>query len=147
MAEISVETATVESRLAQALQAAGKLDAASAERMRRACALSSDRYDRILIQLGLVSERDVAMAFAAVLDLPLVEPDAYPETPLFEERIRPSFLKAHRILPLSVEGARAREAPAYEAQQRFLRVFGRNVVDEFHLDRMALKLMTSCLFL
>jgi len=41
----------------------------------------------------------------------------------------------------------AREAPAYEAQQRFLRVFGRNVVDEFHLDRMALKLMTSCLFL
>jgi general secretion pathway protein E len=110
MAEISVETATVESRLAQALQAAGKLDAASAERMRRACALSSDRYDRILIQLGLVSERDVATAFAAVLDLPLVEPDAYPETPLFEERIRPSFLKAHRILPLSVEGEALRLA-------------------------------------
>lgn len=41
----------------------------------------------------------------------------------------------------------AREAPAYAAQQRFLHTFGRNVVDEFQLDRMALKLMTSCLFL
>lgn len=41
----------------------------------------------------------------------------------------------------------AREAPAYSAQNRFLGLFGRDVVGAFKLDAMSLKLMTSCLFL
>lgn len=41
----------------------------------------------------------------------------------------------------------AREAPAYAAQNRFLGLFGRDVVGAFELDEMSLKLMTSCLFL
>ncbi len=110
MNDIAERTASVESRLTVALQSAGKLDPASAERARRACAKSNDRYDRVLIQLGLVSERDVAAAFASVLDLPLVEPDAYPEAPLFEDKISTAFLKAHRVLPLALNGTGLRLA-------------------------------------
>lgn len=41
----------------------------------------------------------------------------------------------------------AREAPAYEAQDRFLGLFGRDVAGAFKLDAMSMKLMTSCLLL
>jgi general secretion pathway protein E len=76
MAEFAEQTASVETRLTDALLAAGKLDAANAERARRACAKSNDRIDRVLVQLGLVSESDMAAAFAAMLDLPVVASDA-----------------------------------------------------------------------
>ena len=36
----------------------------------------------MLVRLGLVSERDMALALAEVLDLPLAEPADYPEDPV-----------------------------------------------------------------
>ena len=101
MAELAEQAASVETRLTEALLAAGKLDATNAERAQRTCQKSNDRYDRILVRLGLVSERDVAVAFAEILDLSLVEADDYPAEPLFEERISPAFLKSHGVLPLA----------------------------------------------
>ncbi|MGE5147764.1 MAG: GspE/PulE family protein, partial [Candidatus Eiseniibacteriota bacterium] len=100
----------IESRLSEVLLAAGKLDAANAERARRACQRSGDRFDRILVQLGLASERDVAEALAQVLDLPVVASDGYPEAPLFEDRISPTFLKTHRVMPIDVGEAGVRLA-------------------------------------
>lgn len=38
----------------------------------------------------------------------------------------------------------AREAIAYEAQDQWLKLFGRNLVEEFELDRMFLKVSTMC---
>jgi len=100
----------IESRLTEALLASGKLDGANAERARRACQRSGDRFDRILVQLGLASERDVADALAEILGLPVVAPDGYPEQPLFEDRISPTFLKAHRVIPIDVGEAGVRLA-------------------------------------
>jgi general secretion pathway protein E len=91
------------SRLAEALLSAGRLDAANADRARRACQRSGDRFDRILVQLGLVSERDVATALAEILNVPFVAPDAYPDAPLFEDRISPAFLKTHGVMPIAVD--------------------------------------------
>jgi hypothetical protein len=49
----------------------------------------------------------------------------------------------------NVAGARflcpaAREAAAYEAQARWLAMFGRSLESEYGLDRFTLKIMTSC---
>ena len=38
----------------------------------------------------------------------------------------------------------AREAPAYAAQNRWLKLFGHNLFDDFELDRMTLKVTTLC---
>jgi Domain of unknown function (DUF6647) len=40
----------------------------------------------------------------------------------------------------------AREKPAYDAQDRWLSLFGRNLVDEFKLDPMTVLVRTHCLF-
>jgi Domain of unknown function (DUF6647) len=39
-----------------------------------------------------------------------------------------------------------REKPAYDAQDRWLSLFGRNLIDEFKLDRMTVLVRTHCLF-
>ncbi|WP_340116989.1 type II secretion system ATPase GspE [Pelagibius sp. 7325] len=104
MAELAEQAGSVEARLTDALLATGKLDPVNAERAQRSSLRSNERYDRILVRLGLVSERDVAATFAKVLGHPLVEPESYPQAPLFEERISPAFLKAHGVLPLNADG-------------------------------------------
>ena len=38
----------------------------------------------------------------------------------------------------------AREEPAYAAQDRWLKLFGHNLFDDFDLDRMTLKVTTLC---
>ena len=83
----------------------GALDAAGLERAARLREDSGERLDRILVKLGLVSERQMAEAFAAGLDLPLASPDDYPEDPPFADRVSPEFLKDAKAIPLSDEGA------------------------------------------
>jgi hypothetical protein len=40
--------------------------------------------------------------------------------------------------------AQAREQPAYAAQERWLALFGRNLIEEFEIDPMSLLIRTSC---
>ncbi len=53
------------------LEQQGQCDPRAVDRGRRVAAESGQRLDRVLIQLGLVSERDLAAAFAHLLGLPL----------------------------------------------------------------------------
>ena len=48
---------------------------------------------------------------------------------------------------LKYECPAAREALAYEAQAKWLKLFGRDLASEFDLDAMTLKLMSSCMTL
>ena len=92
------------SRLGDILTAKGHCDAKTLERGRRVAADSGQRLDAVLLQLGLVGERDMAQAFSTMLDLPLVNAERYPPAPLFTERLRPKFLRFMRCLPVAMEG-------------------------------------------
>ena len=87
--------------LARRLLESGTLAQAGYERAARLSAESGERLERVLAQLGLVSERDIAEILAAVLDLPLAVADDYPATPVLEDSLSPKFLKEAQILPLA----------------------------------------------
>jgi general secretion pathway protein E len=82
-------------------------DARTLDRGRRVAADSGQRLDKVLIQLGLVSERGLAEAFAALLGLQVAGPGRYPvDDPLFGERLPARFLRNARALPVAIEGGR-----------------------------------------
>ena len=83
------------------LQDAGKLTHNDTIRARRLAEESEDPILRMLVRLGLVSERDMATALAAVLGLPLTESSAFPDAPVEAENLSLRFLKDSRVLPLN----------------------------------------------
>jgi len=87
--------------LAGLLVEQGQCDPKTIERAQRVAAESGQRLDAVLIQLGLVSERGLAEAYAALLGLRLATPERYPAEPLFPE-LPLRFLRSARALPLSV---------------------------------------------
>ncbi len=93
--------------LAALLLAQDHCDARTLDRARRVAAESGRRLDKVLIQLGLVGERGLAEAFAALLGIPLATPGQYPQDePLFADRLPARFLRNARALPVAMEGER-----------------------------------------
>jgi general secretion pathway protein E len=86
--------------LASVLIERGLVSAAALERARRLEAESGERVDRIALKLGLVSERDLALAYAEALGTPLVGAAEFPPEPVAAGRIGRAFLKQARIVPL-----------------------------------------------
>ena len=78
----------------------GKLSNTDLARGRRLAEESGDEILRMLVRLGLVSERDMAQAFSQVMDLPLAEAADFPEAPVASETLSLRFLKDARVLPL-----------------------------------------------
>ena len=89
--------------LADLLVEQGHCDLRTIDRARRVAAESGQRLDRVLIQLGLIGERGLAEAFAALLGLKLTGPDRYPAEPLLADRLTGRFLRSARALPLAIE--------------------------------------------
>ena len=85
------------------LVAQGRCDPRAVERARGMAAGTGRRTDAVLVQLGLVTERELAAAFADLLDLPLVPAARYPAVPLLPERLTARFLRQARALPLVLE--------------------------------------------
>ena len=77
-----------------------KLADADLQRARRVRESTGENLDTLLVKLGLVSERDLAEAVAARLDLPLIKPADYPEMPVTNGGISARFLKESRVIPL-----------------------------------------------
>jgi general secretion pathway protein E len=71
------------------------------ERARRLETESGERIDRIAAKLGLVSERDIAAAYAELIGSPLVAGAEFPAEPVGPERIRRMFLKQPRVVLLA----------------------------------------------
>ncbi|MCB1778356.1 MAG: type II secretion system protein GspE, partial [Candidatus Competibacteraceae bacterium] len=80
-----------------------KLADADLQRARRVQEGTGENLDTLLLKLGLVSERDLAEALAAQLNLPLVRPADYPDTPATDSAVSPRFLKESRAIPLADE--------------------------------------------
>jgi general secretion pathway protein E len=89
--------------LATILLNLGQCDSQTMDRGRRVAAESGQRLDTVLIQLGLVTERGLAEAYARLLDADIAGPARYPEAPLFPEALLPRFLRHNRVVPLAVE--------------------------------------------
>jgi general secretion pathway protein E len=99
------------------------------DRARRLAAESGDPVEPILTKLGLVSERDMADAFAQTLGLDVVSLDrAEPDAALLAS-VSAIFLRASKILPLDRAGGVLRLAMAYPP-------------DSYAADAMAL--VTGC---
>jgi len=94
-------------RLGPALIDSGALDQRTLERARRVAAETGGRLDRVLTQLGLISERGLAEALAQLVAAPLVAPADYPDEALFVDRLRPKFLRKVHSLPIAESAERA----------------------------------------
>ena len=91
------ETAVV--ALADLLLDRGLVDGKTLERARRVSADTGQRLDSVLIQLGLIGERGLAEAYAALLGLQIAGPDRYHFEPVLADRLKPKFLRKARALP------------------------------------------------
>ena len=77
------------------------------------------RLSDVLVQLGLVSEIDVAQARSVLLGLPFVAADSFPETLPDVPGLQPGFLRSHRVLPVALEDGRLDVVMA-DPQDRFV---------------------------
>ncbi len=89
--------------LAEILLHHGQCDMQTVDRGRRVAAETGQRLDAVLLQLGLVTERGLADAYATLLGVPVAGPARYPEVPLLPELLAPRYLRAARAMPLAVE--------------------------------------------
>jgi general secretion pathway protein E len=86
------------------LESENLVDAAAISRARRAAEAASERLDFVVVKLGLVSESDLCIAYAAYCHLPLVGPGDLPDRAVLADRLKVAFLKANRMLPVSFDG-------------------------------------------
>jgi general secretion pathway protein E len=90
--------------LGEILVRQGHCDNRTLDRARRVAAESDQRLDAVLIQLGLVSERGLADAYANLLALPITPPDRYPSAePVLPDRLSAAFLRHARAVPLAAD--------------------------------------------
>jgi general secretion pathway protein E len=92
-------------KLTDILLRTGQCDIRALERSRRVADETAQRLDTVLLQLGLVSERGMAEAYATLLELPVARADSYPtDQPLFADRLTGRFLRHAHALPMAMEG-------------------------------------------
>ena len=90
-------------RLGELLVAAGKLSARDLERALVAQEEMGSMLGRVMVQLGLVSEVDVAQMLSRQLGVALVAGTDFPDLLPDVEGLLPSFLQANTVYPLRVE--------------------------------------------
>ncbi|MGH7081376.1 MAG: GspE/PulE family protein [Acetobacteraceae bacterium] len=90
-------------QLVARLAESGQCDRAGLERARLVAAETGQRLDHVLKHLGLVTERDLAEAYAALAGVRLAAADRYPAEAVFPERVQARFLRAAGALPLRLE--------------------------------------------
>ena len=88
------------------LQTSGRLNQIDLNRAKRLAEEGTDPLIRMLVRLGLVSERDMAEAMAEVFQMEVVEPDHFPAEPVGQETLSLRFLKDSRVLPLREDDGR-----------------------------------------
>jgi general secretion pathway protein E len=110
-------------KLGPTLVESGAIDQRTLERARRVAVETDRRLDRVLTQLGLISERALAEAFSRLLGAPIAAVSDYPDDALFVDRLHAKFLRRAHALPIAASEERATVAMADP-----LDVFTRNAV-------------------
>jgi len=99
-------TAERDARIAAHLQERGKLSALDLGRASQLAREGGGALWSTALRLGLVSERELAAAFAEVLALPLIAAEEYPAAPVLERGVSIRFLKEAHVLPVFLEGGK-----------------------------------------
>ncbi len=94
---------TADQRLGHSLVAAAKLAPRDLERAQAASAELGKRLPDVLVQLGLVSEADIAAARAQLHGLRLLASDDFPAELPEVPGLQRGFLLGHHVLPLAVD--------------------------------------------
>lgn len=123
--------------IAAILSTRGLLTGAALERIHRLEAESGERIDHIARKLGLVSDRDLAGAYATLLGTGVVVPAEFPATPLATDRLQPVWLRHARVIPLTETATKLTVAMAAPLDAVALRAL-RFAVDKQVVPRPAL---------
>lgn len=94
------ERTAFEAAFAERLLQDGKLNAASLDRARRVCTETGDRFEAVLINLGLVGEAEIVTAMADELGLKVATSDDFPDEPVLDDSVSRKFLREARIFAL-----------------------------------------------
>jgi general secretion pathway protein E len=111
----------------------GALSGAALDRARRLEAESGERIDRIAAKLGMVSDADLAAAYAELLGAPVLTAAEFPAAPLVLDGLQTSFLKTARSIPIAAHEAGLTVAMADPLDDAAVRAL------EFALDRPVLR--------
>lgn len=86
--------------LCVALVTTGKLRPADADRalLLKENQQSDESIGNILLQLGLISDQDLAQTLSQLNGIPVIEKKSYPDFASLDERISSNFLKQHRVV-------------------------------------------------
>ncbi|MFT3817649.1 MAG: ATPase, T2SS/T4P/T4SS family [Rubrivivax sp.] len=95
-----------DARLGESLVRAAKLAPRDLERAQAASAELGKRLSDVLVQLGLVSEADIAATRAQMHGLRLLTGDDFPAELPEVPGLQRGFLLGHHVLPLALEGGR-----------------------------------------
>jgi general secretion pathway protein E len=101
--EPTLDTAAVDERLAALLIARGKLRDTDLARVARVQAGQQQRehLSRLIVKLGMVSERDTAEALSGLLELPLTQTVDYPDLSVLNGEVSARFLKENLAVPIA----------------------------------------------
>jgi general secretion pathway protein E len=78
------------------------IDDATLDRAQRAARTTTERFDRVLTKLGLLSETDLTNALCEYLELPPGSATEAPAEPILPLVIQPDFVRRNRVLPLAI---------------------------------------------
>lgn len=92
---------SAEQRLIEYLRQSGKLDAEGAARAWRVFEHTRVSLTKILLELGLVPERELIGAFGGGLEIPLADPSEYPMEPVLPEATTERFMKEAKAVVLA----------------------------------------------
>ena len=94
---------SADQRFAKLLVERGKLRDADMTRALRVQEgqTSRERLSRLVVRLGMISERDAADTLSKILDVPLVHSADYPEASVFDGQVSARFLKENVAVPIA----------------------------------------------
>ncbi|MEM7426934.1 MAG: GspE/PulE family protein [Pseudomonadota bacterium] len=100
-----VEGSSLARELGETLLASGLLDESALDRALRAEERTGERFDTVLVRLGLVSEADLTNALAEHLRIARALPADIPLEPVLADELQAPFLRANGLLPLAATDA------------------------------------------
>ncbi len=83
----------------------GKISDLDLQRAVQVHSASGGRLEQILVQLGMVSERDITDLQVEIHGYLLIGKDDFPQQPVLEDVLPAVFLKEHKLIPIQDDGA------------------------------------------
>src|SRR3954468_14837171 len=96
------EGPSLSSGLDEALLASGKVSADDLRKVRRFSAEKGERIERMLVELGFLSEDDLLPILAGYHGVRMLRASEIPEEPPVLEHISVEYMRSMRILPVAL---------------------------------------------